>query len=87
MQNYPNPFNPVTTIRYDLPKPELVTLKVYDLLGQEVRTLVNERQNAGENSVFWDGQNQLGNVVGSGIYIYQFKSGGYVQGRKMLLIR
>jgi hypothetical protein len=86
-QNYPNPFNPATTIRYDLPKSELVTLKVYDILGREVATLVNDKQVAGEKSLVWDGRDDTGKAVSSGIYIYRLRAGAYVKSRKMVLIR
>lgn len=86
-QNSPNPFNPATTIRYQLPKPELVTLKIYDVLGREVAVLVNEFQSAGVQTVVWDGRNHYGNVVSSGIYLYQLQAGEYAQSRKMLLVQ
>ena len=86
-QNYPNPFNPSTAIRYDLPKAGIVLLKIYNALGQEVRTLINERQSAGEKSVVWDGKHNDGQSVASGIYIYQMKAGEYILSRKMLLVR
>ncbi len=89
-QNFPNPFNPVTDIRYDLPKPARVTLKVYDLLGQELQTLVDDVQDAGFRSVQWDG-----NHYASGVYLYKLSitdpspsSGpGTVEVRKMILMK
>jgi titin len=86
-QNYPNPFNPTTIIRYDLPKTVKVSLNIYNILGQEVHTLVNEKQPAGEKSVVWDGRDRLGREVSSGIYIYKIQAGNYVKCRKMVLIR
>lgn len=86
-QNYPNPFNPSTTIRYDLSKTSKVILKIYNILGQQVRTLVNERQPAGEKSVEWVGRDRFGELVGSGIYIYQIKAGNFLMSRKMVLLR
>jgi photosystem II stability/assembly factor-like uncharacterized protein len=86
-QNYPNPFNPSTTIRYTLPKTAKVVLKIYNFLGQEVRTLVNEKQSAGEKSAVWDGRDRFGKEVSSGIYIYQMKAGDYVKSHKMILLR
>ena len=87
-QNYPNPFNPTTTIRYGLPKDENVSLKVYSLLGQEVTTLLNEViQKAGYHTVVWDGRNQRGSTVASGLYIYQLKAGTFSSMKKMILIR
>jgi hypothetical protein len=86
-QNYPNPFNPATTIRYNLPKTSHVTLKIYDLLGQEIRTLVNAKQLSGEHSVTWNGVDNLGREVSSGIYIHQIQAGEHVESRKMVLLR
>lgn len=80
--NYPNPFNPATTIRYIIPKQAVVTLKIFNLLGQEIETLVNGRQPAGEYAVQWDAEN-----FSSGVYIYQFSAGEYVDSRKMVLMR
>jgi len=86
-QNYPNPFNPVTTIRYGLPSAGVTTLKVYNLLGKEVVTLVdNEQKEAGYHSVIWDGSNADGNVVVSGIYFIKMIAGDFVQIRKMVLV-
>jgi hypothetical protein len=86
-QNYPNPFNPTTTIKYDLKQGVDVSLKIYNLLGQEVGTLVNSRQEAGYRTAFWDGLNNAGNRVASGIYIYRIKAGDFVQSRKMILMK
>ena len=69
--NYPNPFNPTTTIRYDLARQARVTLTVYNALGQAVRTLVSSRQNAGVHQVNWDGRNDRGEPVSSGVYLYR----------------
>jgi hypothetical protein len=76
--NYPNPFNPSTTIRYALPGQANITLKIYNILGQEIRTLENERQSAGVHSVVWDGRNNLNQAVSSGIYIYRLQAGARV---------
>ncbi len=81
-QNYPNPFNPTTTIQYYLPTTEKVTLKVYNVLGQEVVTLVNEWQQAGSYNVRFDARN-----LASGVYLYRIQASGFVKTRKMLLIR
>lgn len=86
-QNYPNPFNSNTTIRYDLPKPARVVLKMYDLLGQEVRTLVNENQLAGSKSIVWDGKSNSGQNVSSGIYLYKLQTPEFVKTKKLLLIK
>ena len=87
LQNYPNPFNPSTTIRYQLPRNEKVVLKIYNLLGQLVRTLVNEAQNSGEKSVIWNGLNDLGHSVSSGIYFFRLQAGREIETRSMLLLK
>jgi hypothetical protein len=82
-QNYPNPFNPVTKIKYDLPKNVNVTVKIYDLLGREVTTLINnEFTNAGRYELEWNAQNYA-----SGVYIYRINAGEYVNTRKMILLK
>jgi 6-phosphogluconolactonase (cycloisomerase 2 family) len=87
-QNYPNPFNPVTTIRYELPQDAHVRLTIYDLLGREVTTLVNQAQSAGVYNLPWHGLNCYGAPVASGIYIYRLEAGrDFVQSRKMLLLK
>ena len=86
-QNYPNPFNPTTTIKYALKENVQVTLKVYNMLGQEVRTLVNGWQEAGYKQVVWDGLNNNGSPVASGIYIYQIQAGDFVKAYKMILMK
>lgn len=87
MQNYPNPFNPSTTISYQLPKEERVSLKIYNILGQEVRTLVNQKQAAGFHSVVWDGKDNLGHAATSGIYITRIQAGSFMKSMKMTLIK
>jgi hypothetical protein len=86
-QNYPNPFNPACNIEYSLPKGSHVSLSIYNILGQKVRTLVNEYQSAGYKSVRWDGKDNLGREVTSGIYFDRIKAGDFVQAKKMVLIR
>ncbi len=87
LPNYPNPFNPETTIRYELPGRTEVTITVYDILGREVRTLVDGWQNAGENMVIWDGLNYQGQQASSGVYIYTIQAGSFMKSRKMTLLR
>ena len=86
-QNYPNPFNPTATIQYALPKAVQVELKVFNILGQVVRTLVDEEKGAGYHQVVWDGTDQTGRPVSTGIYLYQIKAGDFVETKKMQLIK
>jgi len=85
-QNYPNPFNLQTTISYQLPVFSKVTLKIFDVLGQELRTLLNEHKSAGYHSVIWDGKNELGERVDSGVYFYQLKLDNNISQMKKLLL-
>ena len=85
--NYPNPFNPTTTISYDLSEQAQVTLGIYDILGKQIKTLVNQSQDAGNRTVFWDGRDDLGRTVSAGVYLYQIKAGEFTQTRKMLLLK
>jgi CubicO group peptidase (beta-lactamase class C family) len=82
-QNYPNPFNPSTNISYSIPKSSYVTLKVFDILGREIATLVNEEKSAGTYNV----QFAINNFLSSGIYFYQLKAGDFIQTRKMILMK
>ena len=86
-QNYPNPFNPTTTISYDLPEQALVTLGIYDILGKQIKTLVNQSQDAGNKTTFWNGTDNLGRQVSAGVYLYQIQAGEFTQTRKMLLLK
>ena len=86
-QNYPNPFNPVTTISYGLPAGADVRIEIYNILGQNVRTLVDERQAAGYRSVIWDGNDDSGNQVSTGVYFYRIEADDYQASKKMLLIK
>ncbi|MBE0551538.1 MAG: T9SS type A sorting domain-containing protein [Ignavibacterium sp.] len=86
-QNYPNPFNPSTIISYQLPVSGEVTLKVYDVLGREVETLVNEYRNTGNYEVEFNVAQESLPAIASGIYFYQLKAGEYVQTKKMILLR
>jgi len=86
-QNYPNPFNPSTAIEYSLPVRCHVELTIYNVLGQKVRTLVDEIQRACCQTVAWDGKNDHGKELASGIYLYRIKAGEFTQSRKMLLLK
>ncbi len=86
-QNFPNPFNPATAIRYELVASDFVTLKVYDLLGRQVVTVVNEMGTPGKHTAMWDGKNDRGESVASGIYIYQLRAGNSVITRTMVLLK
>ncbi len=81
-QNYPNPFNPATSISYQLPLNSFVTLKVYDVLGNEIATLINEEKPAGSYKLDWNAADQP-----SGVYFYQLKTGSFVQTKKMIFLR
>jgi hypothetical protein len=91
-QNYPNPFNPATTIQFRVRSLEFggpihITLVIYNILGQKVRTLLDEERMPGNYQVFWDGKDQKGNEISSGIYFYQLKAGEYKETRKMSLLK
>ena len=86
-QNYPNPLNPETIIPYDLPENIFVNITIYDLLGRQVKILVNQVQNAGFNSIQWNATNDYGEPVSAGIYLYQIQAGTFYQTRKMVLLR
>ena len=85
--NWPNPFNPTTHIRFDLPRQVPVHLKIYDILGQQVRTLVNTTLEAGSHQVVWRGVDESGLQVSSGVYFYRLQAGDFSQMRRMLLLR
>jgi uncharacterized protein (TIGR02145 family) len=87
VQNYPNPFNPTTVIEYSVPTRSPVTIDIYNLLGEKVRTLVGETKSAGSYSVEWNGTDQSGKTVASGLYLYRIQAGKFIQSKKMLLLR
>ena len=86
-QNYPNPFNPATTIEYQLKETGNLTLEIYNLLGQQVKVLMRGNQPSGTYSITWDGRNDSGILVPSGMYFYRLKAGNFVQTRKMLFVK
>ncbi len=86
-QNYPNPFNPTTNFGFRISDFAFVSLKVFDVLGREVAALVNEMSRPGVHTVQWDGKNDRGEPVSSGIYLYQLRAGSSVTTRKMVLLK
>ncbi|MGE5806855.1 MAG: T9SS type A sorting domain-containing protein, partial [Ignavibacteria bacterium] len=86
-QNYPNPFNPSTEIIFQIVNPSHVTLKVFDILGREVKTLINEEKGNGRHSIRWNGNNNLNEAVSSGIYFYKLDAGSFTNTKKMMLLR
>jgi hypothetical protein len=86
-QNHPNPFNPETQIRYALPRDSEVKLFIYNVLGQRIRTLVAEHQTAGYREIVWDGRNDAGDGVASGIYFYRLRADDYDEIRKMVMLK
>lgn len=86
-QNFPNPFNPTTTLAYSLKSAENVTLTIYDVAGRRVRELVNERKERGAYKAVWDGRNDRGVPVASGVYLYKLKAGSFTDTKKMMLLK
>jgi len=86
-QNYPNPFNPTTTIRYEVPKSSHVEVTVYDLLGNKVRTLVDEQKSIGRYSIRWNGKNRFGHQVSTGVYWYRMEAADFYAVRKMVFMK
>ena len=88
MQNYPNPFNPSTTIRFQLPIKDRISLKIFDMLGREVRTLINQEDYpAGPSQIVWNGKNNSGQQVASGTYFYSLIYGNFHKTMKMSLVK
>jgi len=87
LQNFPNPFNPTTRIEYELPSSQHVLLVVYDILGRETRTLVDEVEPAGSYRTIWDGKDDAGRQVASGVYLYQLRTASFIQTNKMVLLK
>jgi len=86
-QNYPNPFNPTTTIRFALPQANRVTLRIYNSVGQLVRTLLSENRDEGYYNVVWDTRNDNGQQVSAGVYLYRITAGNYINTKKMILMK
>ena len=87
LNNYPNPFSQSTVISYQLSESSKITLKIYNISGQEIRTLVNEKQIAGKHSVTWNGKDSNNKNVSSGIYLYKLSAGKETKIKKMLLLK
>lgn len=86
-QNYPNPFNPETKIQFALPYAEYVQLIIYDMLGREVRRVVDKEMNAGYHSILWNGKDNKGEQVASGVYVYKIIAGEFVVNKKLTLLQ
>ena len=87
LQNSPNPFNPSTTIKYYIPNTSDVTIKIYDILGREVNTLINQQATAGYHIVYWNGEDSKGEDVASGVYLYRLTAGSFSETKKMNLLK
>ncbi|HKI77842.1 MAG TPA: T9SS type A sorting domain-containing protein, partial [Ignavibacteriaceae bacterium] len=87
LQNAPNPFNPSTAIKFYVPTTEDVTIKIYDILGREIKTLLDKQTEAGYHVVYWNGNNTRGENVSSGIYLYRLTAGSFSQTKKMNLLK
>lgn len=86
-QNYPNPFNPETVISFNLPKPGNVKIKIYDVLGNEIRTLIDEERLAGKHNIYWNSTDNFGKRVSSGVYFYTITADNFTQTKKMVLMK
>ncbi len=86
-QNTPNPFNPITKIEYSIPVDSYAQIIIYDIVGNEVKTLVNEYKIYGQYSILWDGTDNSEESVGGGIYFYKLQTGDFIQTRKMVLLK
>jgi hypothetical protein len=86
-QNYPNPVTSGTYIEYSLPITTKVTLKIYDVMGRNIRNLVDRNQNPGSYKIYWDSTNRYGEKVSAGIYFYQMKAGEFSETKKMIIMR
>ncbi|MBT4149847.1 MAG: T9SS type A sorting domain-containing protein, partial [Candidatus Marinimicrobia bacterium] len=86
-ENYPNPFNPTTTLRFDLPEVSNLTLTIYNMLGQKIRTYDMQSTPAGHHSLKWNATNDYEDPVGAGVYLYQLQAKDFVKTRKMVLLK
>ncbi len=87
MDNYPNPFNPTTAIKFYIPNNSNVSIKIYDMLGKEVTTLISGPINAGYHIIYWNGKDKFGNAAASGVYIYRLSAGSFSESKKMALLK
>jgi len=87
LSNYPNPFNPVTTIRYDLSEDVMVNITIYDIVGRQIKSLLNSPQTAGYRSIQWNATNDNNQPVSAGLYLYTIQAGDYSQTKKMVLLK
>ena len=87
LNNYPNPFNPSTTISYNIPIENHVRIKIYNILGKEVKTLVDQKMKPGKNVVKWNGKNNEGIKVAGGVYLYSIQVENYKQTKKMIMLK
>ena len=86
-QNHPNPFNPVTTLSYDLPEDGIVNITIYDIVGRQVKALLNSPQTAGHRSIQWNATNNAGQQVPAGVYLYRIEAGEFRQTKKIVLLK
>ena len=86
-QNYPNPFNPTTNINYSIPSDNFVTVTVYNVMGEKIKTLSNGFATSGYKSVKWNAQNERGQEVSAGLYVYTIEAGDFRDTKKMLLLK
>ena len=82
-----NPFNPVTTLRYNLPEDALISITIYDMMGRQIKTLINSMQAAGYRSIQWNATNDAGSPMSAGIYSYMIQAGEFRQTKKMVLLK
>ena len=87
IQNYPSPFNPETRISFKLAEKSHVSITIYDMLGRNIKTLINQTQDAGYRSVIWDATNDYGKPVSAGIYLYQIQAGEYISTKKIVMLK
>ncbi len=87
MNNYPNPFNPQTTISFTIQKTEKINLTIYNIKGQKVKTLVNEEKEAGNHSIIWNGKDEAGKTVSSGVYLSRIQVGNFSKTNKMMMMK